>query len=154
MKETDKALWTQLFQDKPIPSTALEHFQTQLIAQIVANPVDFEEEIHLAQRRKWGIGLALSLMAAGLAFGVFLWLERDMVYHGLNLVLVMLSGLTYVSNLQQLGTRIVENLLLLRELGTGLSLLWGVISWPILGVISVFVIFRSANQVHEEKSSI
>ncbi len=154
MKETDKALWTQLFQDKPIPSTALDHFQAQLMAQIVANPVDFEEEIRLAQRRKWGIGLALSLMAVGLAFGVFLWLERNMVYQGLNLVLVMLSGLTYVSNLQQLGTRIVENLLLLRELGTGLSLLWGVISWPILGVISVFVIFRSANQVHEEKSSI
>lgn len=154
MKETDKALWTQLFQDKPIPSTALEHFQTQLMAQIVAHPVDFGEEIRIAERRKWGIGLAISLMVAGLAFGVFLWFERNIVFQCLNVLLVMLSGLTYVSGLQQIGHRIVEYLLLLRELETGLSLLWGVVSWPILGVLSVLVIFRSANQVNDEKPSI
>lgn len=154
MKETDKALWTQLFQDKPIPSTALEHFQTQLMAQIVANPVNFGEDKRIAERRKWGIGLAVSLMAAGLAFGVFLWFERNMVFQGLNVLLVLLSGLTYISNLQQIGHRIVENLLLLRELETGLSLLWGVVSWPILGMLSVLVIFRSTNQVHNQKPSI
>lgn len=154
MKETDNALWTQLFQDKPIPSTALEHFQTQLMAQILANPVDFREDKRIAERRKWGIGLAVSLMVAGLAFGVFLWFERNMVFQGLNVLLVLLSGLTYGSNLQQIGYRIVENLLLLRELETGLSLLWGVVSWPILGMLSVLVIFRSTNQVHNQKPSI
>lgn len=152
--KTDKALWTHLFQDKPIPSTALEHFQTQLMAQIVANPVDFGEDKRIASRRKWGIGLAVSLMVAGLAFGVFLWFERNMIFQGLNMLLVLLSRLTYISNLQQIGQRIAENLLLLRELETGLSLLWGIISWPILGMLSVLVIFRSTNQVHNEKPSI
>jgi len=154
MKETDKALWAQLFQDKPIPSTALEHSQTQLMTQIMAYPVDFGEEIRVAARRKWGIGLAISLIVAGLAFGVFLWFERNIVLQWLNVLFVTLSGLTYFSNLQQIGTRIVENLIFLRELETGLGLLWGVVSWPILGVLSVLVIFRSTNQSYVEKTSI
>ncbi|MHB8074634.1 hypothetical protein [Desulfosporosinus fructosivorans] len=154
MKEMDKALLTQLFQDKPIPGTVLEHFQTQLMAQIVANPVDFGKEKRIVELRKWGIGLVISLMVAGLAFGVFLWFERNIVFQGLNALWFMVSGLTYVSDLQQTGHVILEKLILLRELGTGLSLLWGVISWPIFGLVSVFVIFRSANQVQNEKPSI
>lgn len=154
MQGTDKELWTQLFQDKPIPSSALEHFQSQLMAQIVAHPVDFGEETRIAQRRKWGIGLTLCLMVAGLAFGVFLWSERNIVFQGLNGVWVMLSGLTYISDLQQMGTWIIEYLLLLRELQTGLSRLWEVVSWPIFGVLSTLVIFRSTNQVHNQKPSI
>lgn len=154
MKEMDKALWTQLFQDKPIPSAALERFQTQLMAQIAANPVDFRAERRIAKRRKWGIGLVVSLMVAGLGLGVFLWFGRNMIFQGLNVILVMLSGFTYVSNLQQIGHRIVENVSLLRELGTGLNLLWEIISWPILGMLSVLVIFRGTNQVHNQKPSI
>lgn len=152
--ETDEALWIQLFQDKPISSTALEHLQAQLMTQIRANPVNFEEEIRIAERRKWGIGLVVSLMVAGLVFGVFLWFGRNIVFQGLNVLLAMVSGLTYFSYLQQMGHLVVENLLLLRELETGLSLLWGFISWPIFGVMSVFVIFTSMNQVHNEKPSI
>ena len=154
MKETDKSLWIQQFQDKPIPSSALEQFQTQLMAQIVAHPVDFGEEIRIAERRKWGIGLAISLIISGLAFGTFLWFERNIVFQGLNVLLVMLTGLTYVYDLQQIGHRIVVDLLRLKELETGLGLLWGVVSWPILGVLSVFVIFKNVNQVHNGKPSI
>ena len=154
MKETDRELWTQLFQDKLIPSTALEHFQTQLMAKIMANPVDFREDKRIAERRKCGIGLVVSLMVAVLAFGVFLWFESNMIFQGLNVVLVLLSGLTFVSNLQQIGHRVVENLLLFRELEIGLSLLWGIVSWPLLGMLSGLVIFRSTNQVHNQKPSI
>jgi len=120
----------------------------------MAHPVDFEEEIRLAERRKWGIGLAICLLVAGLAFGVLLWFERNIVFEGLNVFYVMLSGLSFVSAFQQVGIRIVEDLLLLRDLQTGLGLLWGVVSWPILGVMSVFVVFRSMNQSHYEKRSI
>ena len=154
MKETDKALWTQLFQDKPIPSTTLEHFQTQLMTQILEHPVDFRKRIRLTERRRWGIGLAISLMVAVLAFGVFLWFERNIVFQWVNVLLVWVSGLTYVSDLQQIRNRIVEDLLILKELRTGLSLLWGVISWPLLAVFSLLVIFRSTNQVPNQKSSI
>jgi hypothetical protein len=153
MKETDKLLWNQLFQDKPIPRTALEHFQTELMAQIVAHPVDFREDKRIAERRKWGIGLAISLMVAALTFGFLLWVERNIVFQGLNVLLVMMSGLiyVYVSELQQIGTQLVGYLLFLKELEPGLGLLWGGVSWPILGVLSVLVIFRSVNQVRDER---
>lgn len=151
MKETDKLLWNQLFQDKPIPSIVLEHFQTELMAQIVAHPVNFREDKRIAERRKWGIGLAISLMVAALAFGFLLWVERNIVFQGLNVLLVMMSGLIYVSELQQIGTQLVEYLLFLKELEPGLGLLWGVVSWPILGVLAALVIFRSVNQVRDER---
>ena len=154
MKETEQALWTQLFQDKPIPSDVLEHFQAQVMSSVITHPVNFREEVSLAERRKWGIGLAICLLVAGLSFGILLWFERNIILQWLNVLLVMLSALSFVSALQQIGTQIVENLLLLRELQTGLSLLWGVVSWPILGVLSVLVIFRSTNQVNYEKPSI
>jgi len=124
------------------------------MAQIVANPVDFKEEKRMVERRKWGIGLLISLMVAGLTIGVFLWFGRNIVFQGFNMLVVILSGLTYFIELQLIGNLIVEKLVLLRELETGLSLLWEVVSWPILGVVSVFIIFRSANEVQNEKPSI
>lgn len=153
MKEMDKALWTQLLQDRPISSTTLGHFQMQLMAQIVAHPVDFKEEIRIAERRKWGIGLGISLIVLGLVFATILWFERTIVFQGLNVFLVMLSGLTYVADLQQIGTGIVEDLLLLKRLEIGLSLVWGVISWPVFGVLSFFVIVTSVDQAHEKTHS-
>ena len=146
--------WTQLFQDKPIPRVVLENFQAQIMAQIAADPVDFGEEIRLARRRKWGLGLAISLMVVGVAFGVFLWFESDLVYLGLKVLLIMLSGLPFADNLHQVGHQILQGIMLFRELKTGLGLLWGVVSWPILGVLSVIVIFSSSNPVRKGKPSI
>ena len=154
MTETENELWTQLFQDKPIPRAALGNFQAQIMAQIVAYPVDFGEEIRLAERRKWGLGLAISLMVMGLAFAAFLWFESNLVYSGLQELLIMLSGLPLVSELQQVGHQIFQGILLFRELKTGLDLLWGVVSWPILGVLVVIVIFTGSNPVRNGKPSI
>lgn len=154
MTETENELWTQLFQDKPIPRAALDNFQAQIMAQIVAHPVDFGEKARLAERRKWGLGLAISLMIAAFTFGVFFWFGSDLVYQGLNVLLGKLSGLPYASGFQQVGHQILQGMLLFRDLKTGLGLLWGVVSWPILGVLSVFVIFSSTNPVRKGKPSI
>lgn len=153
MKKTDDMLWTQLFQDKPIPSEAMGNFHTELMAKILAHPMNFGEEICLAQRRKWGIGLAVCLVLSGVASGVFLWLGSDVVYQGLNALLIILSGLPYVADLLQVGNRIVQKMLLFRELKIGISILWGVVSWPLLGVLSVIVVFKSSNPVYHEKHS-
>lgn len=154
MKETDDVLWTQLFQDKPIPRASLENFQAQLMSQIMTEPVNFGEEIRLAERRKWGLVLAVSLIVVGFSFGVFLWLESDLVYQGLNVLLIMLYGLSYATSMQHVGQSIIRNILLLGELKTGLGLLWGVVSWPLLGVLSIIVIFRSWNPVRNRRPSI
>lgn len=154
MMETDNVLWAQMFQDRPIPLATLENSHAQIMAQIAAHPVDFGEEIRLAERRKWGIGLALTLMVTAFTFVVFLWFKSDIVYQVLSVLVVKLSGLPYASDLQQVGGRILQDMLLLRELKTGLGLLWGVVSWPIFGVMAVFVIFRSSNPVRNGKPSI
>lgn len=153
MTETDNVLWAQMFQDRPIPLTALENSHAQIMAQIMAHPVDFGEEIRLAERRKWGLGLAMSLMGTVFTFVVFLWFKSDIVYQALSLLLVELSGLPYASDLQQVGQRLLQDILQLRELKTGLDLLWGVVSWPIFGVMSVIVISRSSNPVRNGKHS-
>ena len=152
--ETENELWTQLFQDKPISRVELENCQTQIMAQIVAKPVDFGEEIRLAERRKWGLGLATSLIVLGLSFGAFLWFESGLLDLGWKVLLVMLSELPFVSELRQVGQQILQGLMLLRELKTGLGLLWGVVSWPILGVLCVIVIFSSSDPVRHRKPSI
>lgn len=154
MTETDSGLWAQMFQDSPIPLATLENSHAQIMAQIELHPVDFGEEIRLAERRKWGLGLAISLLVTVFTFVVFLWFKSDIVYQVLSVLLVKLSGLPYASDLQQVGRRILQDMSLLRELKTGLGLLWGVVSWPIFGLVSVIVIFRSSNPVRKGKPSI
>lgn len=154
MIETEKELWAQLFQDSPIPRAALENFQAKIMAEVAAHPMDFREEIRLEKRRKWGLGLAISLMVIGIAIAAILWHERDFLYSGLNLILVMLSGLPFALELRQVGHQILQGLLLYRELKIGLGLLWGVISWPVFGILSIIIIFSGSNPVDDRKPSI
>lgn len=154
MTETDNELWIQMFQDRPLPLVALEDSHAQIMAQILAHPVDFEKEIRLAERRKWGLGLAMSLMGIVFAFLVFLWVKGDIVYQALIVLVLKLSVIPYVSDLQQVGQQVLQDMLYLRELKTGLDLLWGVVSWPIFGLLSIIVIVRSSDPVRNGKSSI
>ncbi|HWQ43387.1 MAG TPA: hypothetical protein VN456_15315 [Desulfosporosinus sp.] len=154
MTEADKVLWAQMFQDRPIPLAVLENSHAEIMAQIVVHPVDFGEEIRLAERRRWGLGLAISLMGTVFIFLVFLWFKSDIVYQVLSVLLVKLFGLPYASDLQLIGQRVLQDMLHLRELKTELDLLWGVVSWPIFGVMSVIVISRSSDSVRNGKPSI
>ena len=79
MKKTADKLWTQLFQDKPIPNGTMGNFHTKLMAKILSNPINFKEEISLQRRRKWGIGLVACLMLSGVIFVVLLWLGSDVI---------------------------------------------------------------------------
>lgn len=150
MKEMDN-MWTQLFQDKPIPQGKLVDLQTQIMAQVLAQPVDFGETVHLEARRKWGMALAIGLMVVGLSFTALLWYRGDLVYQALDVLLGMLSGLPFVFRLQQLMQHAVQEVLLLHTLRMGLSLMWQMVSWPLLGVLSVIVLFRSGTTVRNEK---
>ena len=151
MDEKENILWTELFQDKPIPKIALENFQAQIMAQIVAHPVDFGAEIRLAARRKWGLGLALSLLLSGLVFGMLLWYGREIVYQDLTSLVAILVRFPYVSELQH-GQRLLQSILIVKDLRIGMDLLWGVVSWPLLGVLSTIVVFRTSNPVYDDSS--
>lgn len=147
MRKTDDLMWTQLFQDRPISKETMANFHTELMVKILAHPVNFGVEIRLRQRRKWGIGLAACLMLSGFVFGVFLWLGSDVIYSGLNALLMMLSRLPYFDKVVRVGEQIVQNRFLFRELLREMSTLWGAVSWPLLGFLSVIVVFKSLNPV-------
>ncbi|AET66001.1 hypothetical protein Desor_0285 [Desulfosporosinus orientis DSM 765] len=140
MEEKDSLLWKKLFQDDAIPKKVLDNFQTQLMAQIFEQPVDFAAERRLAERRKWGLGLALSLIVSGIMVGILLWFGNDMLSRGLN---TLLAGFPNSSKFQQIGQTLLQSLKVLKDIKIGIDLLWGVVSWPLLGIMALIVVVRS-----------
>lgn len=140
MENKETLLWTKLFQDDPIPKQTLDKFQAQLMARILERPVDFAAEQRLAERRKWGLGLALCLILSGLMAGTLLWLGSDMLSSVLNR---FLAGLPSSSELWQIGQIVLQSLKVLNELKVGINILWGVVSWPLLGIIALIVVLRN-----------
>lgn len=152
MEEKDTLQWTKLFQDKPIPRAVLDNFQVQIMAKIIAQPVDFEAENRLVSRRRWGLGLAVSLILTGLLLGLVLWFGNEMLYQGLISLLTGFAGLPYVSEMVQFGHRILQNGVFLKELKIELDALWEIVSWPLLGVLCIAVVYKNPNSYHSDST--
>lgn len=149
--EKENLQWSKVFTDKPIPKATLDFFQAQLMAQIAANPVDFRGESQLAARRKWGLGLAFSLMITGVLWTV-LWFGSEVVLQGLVFLIKMFAGIPYGSELQQFGLGVLGNLILFQDLRNMLYLLWEVVSWPLLGVLCIITVFRVPNNLYKKST--
>lgn len=124
MRETDN-LWTQLFQDEPIKEISLRNLQTGVMSQILANPIDFQAKILMAQRRKWGLALLIVLFAAG--FGLFglIWFGGDWLF---NVMRLALEGFQ-------------QKWILLSRIKLGLEFLWQQYVWSVMGFALVWVLF-------------
>lgn len=124
MRETDN-LWTQLFQDEPIKEISLRNLQTGVMSQILANPIDFQAKILMAQRRKWGLALLIVLFAAG--FGLFglIWFGGDWLFNVMRLALEEFQ----------------QKWILLSRLKLGLEFLWQQYVWSVMGFALVWVLF-------------
>lgn len=133
MEKPDDLLWTQLFKDKPVSQQSLKDFQANVMTEIMAHPIDFGEELRLATRRKWGLALTICLLVTGIIMSFFVTYESE-------------------AYLTMFAHEIFQKLMMFRDLQVGLRLLWGVISWPLLGVLSIYVVFYSRD-VSEIKSS-
>ena len=147
MENKENLLWTKLFQDDPLPKQTLDNFQGQLMARILERPVDFAAERRLAERRKWGLGLAFCLILSGLIAWILLWFGNDMLSSGLNRLLV---GLPNSSERWQIGQIALQSLKVLNDFKVGIDILWGVISWPLLGIIALIVVLR--NPVYKDST--
>ncbi len=93
--------WTQLFKDKDIPDNLLDNLQAKVMTQIFAQPVDFEEALLLVQRRRWGLVLGGSILAAGLLLLGLLWLAGmgalwQFFVPKLNLLVSMVKGMELI----------------------------------------------------------
>lgn len=124
MRETDN-LWTQLFQDEPIKEISLRNLQTGVMSQILANPIDFQAKILMAQRRKWGLALLVVLFTAG--FGLFglVWFGGDWLF---NVMRLALEGFQ-------------QKWILLSRIKLGLEFLWQQYVWSVMGFALVWVLF-------------
>lgn len=147
MESKENLLWTKLFQDDPLPKQTLDNFQVQLMARILERPVDFAAERRLAERRKWGLGLAFCLILSGLIAWILLWFGNDMLSSGLNR---LLAGLPNSSERWQIGQIALQSLKVLNDFKVGIDILWGGISWPLLGVIALIVVLR--NPVYKDST--
>lgn len=147
MENKENLLWTKLFQDDPLPKQTLDNFQVQLMARILERPVDFAAERRLAERRKWGLGLAFCLILSGLIAWILLWFGNDMLSSGLNR---LLAGLPNSSERWQIGQIALQSLKVLNDFKVGIDILWGGISWPLLGVIALIVVLR--NPVYKDST--
>lgn len=148
MEEKENRLWTELFQDDPIPKQVLDNFHTRLMAQILLQPVDFNAERRLAERRKWGLGLALSLIVSGIMIGAFLWFGNDILFKGLK---ILLAGFPKNAELQQIGETLLQSLKVFKDLKIGINLLWEAISWPLLGLMALMVVVK--NPVYKDSTT-
>ncbi|WP_459998714.1 hypothetical protein [Paradesulfitobacterium aromaticivorans] len=89
------------------------------MAQIFAQPVDFEEALLLAQRRRWGLvlGLGGSILVAGL----------------------LLLGLLWLTGMGALWQFFVPKLNLLVSMVKGMELIWQEYSWALTGVTVILL---------------
>ncbi|WP_407313819.1 hypothetical protein [Desulfosporosinus sp. SB140] len=153
MKEADNdILWAQLFQDKPIPNDVLLNFQSQIMKEINAHPVDFEAQTTLAKRRKWGLGLAISLVIAVISFALIVWLKKDWIYQALNTLVILITGI-HAAEFQDVWHGMLRDFTFLRELKTGLSLLWGIVAWPLFGLASVYIVLTGSTDTRSPRKS-
>lgn len=124
MRETDN-LWTQLFQDEPIKEISLRNLQTGVMSQILANPIDFQAKILMAQRRKWGLALLIVLFIAGLGLFGLVWFGGDWLF---NVMRLALEGFQ-------------QKWILFSRIKLGLEFLWQQYVWSVMGFASVWVLF-------------
>jgi hypothetical protein len=133
----------QLFRDKPIAQESLWSMRDGIMDQILSNPVNFQEKILIAQRRKWGIILLGVLSFLGTGLFLLTWLAGDWLKNGLGQITAWI-----LTNVPGLGVFVegwkwfVEKWILLTHLKTGIELLWQQYAYSIMGIILVWVVFE------------
>ncbi len=141
MNEMDDML-TQLFQDKPIPQESLGKLRMGVMDQILSAPIDFQERISIAQRRKWGYVFLGILSTFSLSFFLLTWFAGPWLQKGLIQISTWI--VTYVP---ALGVFIkgwewlVGKWVLLTHLRIGLELLWNQYAFSVMGILLVWVLF-------------
>lgn len=143
MKEMDNMI-TQLFQDKPIAQESLWSMHEGIMDQVLSNPVNFQEKLLLAQRRKWGYILLGIILSFGMGLFFVAWFAADRIQSGL----VQLSTwiITNIPSFEVFveGWRwLAEKWILLSNVKMGIEIFWQQYAYSIMGIILAWVVFES-----------
>ena len=154
MNEMDDML-TQLFRDKPIAPDALLTMRKGVMDQILSAPIDFQEKLSIAQRRKWGFVFLGVLSLLSLSIFLVMWLAGPWLQKGLSLV-----SSWVVTNVPALVAFVsgwewfAEKWVALTHLIIGLEFFWNQYAFSIMGILLVWVLFdgmREKMSLREQK---
>ncbi|AGA68086.1 hypothetical protein Desdi_0553 [Desulfitobacterium dichloroeliminans LMG P-21439] len=142
MKEMDDML-KQVFQDKPIAQESLQRMSSGIMDQILAAPMNFQEQRLLAQRRK--VGFIFLGTVVTLSFSLFLlnWFLGPWLSEGLKTI-----GLWLTANVPFLGyflgrwDWLIDTIEILANIKLGFEFLWGQYGFSIMGILFVWVLFE------------
>ncbi len=133
--------WTPLFQDRPIPAYALDQMQHNIMAQILASPVDFAMEKRMAERRRWGALLVICMLSSTLALGLLFWFQGDVLARlfmdGMQWIWALLPDV-WQRELNQWGEALNKLMLTLE----GMQVFWQRLSLPVIGGLCLLIFNR------------
>lgn len=144
MNDMDNRL-SQLFQDEPIAQESLGAFHEGIMNQILMNPVNFQEEILRAERRKWGFVFLSILLTLGLGIFLILWFAKDWLVQTISPVVLWVgTSIPGFGALMEIGQGLLEKWMLLIQLKAGAETLWNQYAFSIVGILLVWVLFEGA----------
>lgn len=154
MNEMDDML-TQLFRDKPIAQESLLTMRKGVMDQILSAPIDFQEKLSIAQRRKWGFVFLGVLSLLSVSFFLVTWFAGPWLQQGLSLVSSWIvtnvpALVVFVNGWEWL----VEKWVVLTHLIIGLEFFWNQYAFSIMGILLVWVLFdetREKMSLREQK---
>ncbi|MHB8124475.1 MAG: hypothetical protein ACYDEJ_02325 [Desulfitobacteriaceae bacterium] len=148
MSETEN-LWSQLFQDKPIPEERLESLKLKVMSHILEHPIDFQRQLLLVARRRWGIILLGLLMISGFGLALLVYFKGYLLVELLENLAWFISGFLPNSWLSLLWENVRPNVILLTDLKSVIELLWYDYSWPLMSVLVLLVvIYQSESKLN------
>lgn len=133
-------LWTQLFADETVNPGILGALQANIMAEVLAHPVDFQECRIIERRRRWGLILAGCVLMLGVALlGLFIW-QREFLQQVGAVVLWPVTGLWAGSRVGRLMEEFAAKMDVLKQVTIGLRYFWGQYYELIAGVTIAFVL--------------
>ncbi len=146
MSETENIL-SQLFQDKPIPEARLENLKLNVMNRILECPMDFQGQLLLATRRRWGIILLGLIMLSGLGITLLVYLKGSLLVEILENIVWLISGFLPSSWLGLLWENVGPNVILLTGIKSLLELLWYDYSGFLMSILVLLVVIDQSDSI-------
>ncbi|MGE4274319.1 MAG: hypothetical protein AB7E31_15895 [Desulfitobacterium sp.] len=142
MKEMDDML-KQLFPDKPIAQESLQRMSSGIMDQILAAPINFQEQRLVAQRRKGGFIFLTIIVTLSFSFFLLNWFFGPWLSEGLRTIGLWLTA--HVPFLEYFLGRwdwLIDTVEVLANIKLGYEFLWGQYGLSIMGILLVWVLFE------------
>lgn len=134
-------IWTQLFQDSPISADMLNRLQQNVMAQILSCPADFDRERRMAERRRWGAVLGISIILVMVPLSLLFWFQGEW------LIGILMKEGQWIGNLLPLSWQIGlghlrSGLDAVQGVIGGIRFFWQQLSLPVIGFLCLIILDR------------